>query len=169
MKNLAMIAVVVFVFLALGADSAEEVWVVRPDGVGPLRIGMTLEQVNKAVDEQLVQPKDKSQTDCFYASTTKPSEVFLMMLEGRLGRIDVREPGIKTAGGVQVGDTEAKARKVYGARLKVEPQKYVEKGYYLTVMSNDGRRGIRFESVDGKITSYYAGRDQAIRLVEGCQ
>ena len=92
-----------------------------------------------------------------------------MMMEGRLARIDEREPGIKTASGIQVGDTEAQARKAYGTRLKVTSHKYVEKGRYLTVMSNDGRRGIRFESADGKITSYYAGRDQAIQLVEGCQ
>ena len=155
--------------VAAGATAADEAWVVRPDGVGSVRIGMTLAQLNKALDENLQAPAAKSQADCFYVSTSKPVKLLFMMLEGRVARIDVREPGIKTASGIQVGDSEAHARKVYGARLKVEPQKYVEHGHYLTAKTSDGRRGIRFEAVGGKITSYYAGRDQAIQLVEGCQ
>jgi len=153
--------------LSLGTCFADESWVVRADGAGPIRVGMTLTQINKALAENFAAPTDKNQADCFYV-TTKSPKLRLMMLEGRLGRIDVREPGIKTASGIQVGDAEARARKAYGARLKVEPHKYVEKGRYLTVMSSDGRKGIRFEAVDGEITSYYAGRDQAIQLVEGC-
>jgi hypothetical protein len=86
-----------------------------------------------------------------------------------LGRIDVREPGIKTASGIQVGDSEAHARKVHGARLKVEPQKYVEHGHYVTIKTSDGRRAIRFEVAGGKLTSYYAGRYESIQQVEGCQ
>ena len=92
-----------------------------------------------------------------------------MMLEGRLGRIEVKEPGIKTASGIQVADSEVKAQKAYGARRKVEPHKDIDNGHSLTVRTSDGRRGIRFETEDGKITSYYAGRYDAIQFVEGCQ
>ena len=166
-KRLLILAVLPL--LSLSTSLGDEVWVVGLDGVGPVRIGMTLAQLNKALDEKFETPAAKDQADCFYVTTSKPAKLLFMMLEGRVARIDVREPGIKTASGIQVGDSEAQARKVYGARLKVEPQKYVEHGHYLTVNSSDGRRGIRFEAAGGKITSYYAGRDQAILLVEGCQ
>jgi len=169
MKTRPLLISALLMLLSFNTSFGDEAWVVRPDGVGPVRIGMTLAQLNKALEENFAAPAAKDQADCFYVSTSKPAKLLFMMLEGRVARIDVREPGVKTASGIQVGDSEAKARKVYGSRLKVEPQKYVEHGHYLTVTTSDGRRGIRFEAADGKITSYYAGRDQAIQLVEGCQ
>ena len=169
MKQLRIAATVVLAFFALGTSSADETWVVRADGVGPIRIGMTLEQLNKALEEKFTGPERKNEADCYYESMTKPPKLLLMMLEGRLARIEVKEPGVKTASGIQVGDSEAKAQKAYGARLKIEPHKYADNGRYLTVKTSDGRRGIRFETENGKITMYYAGRYDAIQFVEGCQ
>lgn len=142
----------------MAASAADEVWVVRADGAGPLRIGMTLPQINKTLDESFTEPEDRNRADCFYIRTTKAPKLMLMMLEGRLGRIDVHEPGIKTTTGIAVGDSEAHVGRVYGTRLNVMPHKYVEKAHYLTVKPSDGRRGIRFEAANGKVTSYYAGR-----------
>ena len=45
----------------------------------------------------------------------------------------------------------------------------IENGHYLTAKSSDGKYGIRFETEDGKITMYCAGRFDAIQLVERCQ
>jgi hypothetical protein len=169
MKRVRFLILSLFTVMTVGTTAADEAWLVRAGGAGRIRIGMTLAQLNAALGEKFVAPVGQDQVDCFYLTMSKPPKLRLMMLEGRLGRIDVREAGVKTVSGIQVGDTEAQARKVYGARLKVEPRKYVEDGHYLTVKSNDGRRGIRFQTSGGKITSYYAGRDQAIQLVEGCQ
>ena len=91
-----------------------------------------------------------------------------MIEDGRLSRVDVDAPGISTTNGVQVGDSEAKALSVYGGRLKVEPHHYVENGHYLTILSRGGQYGMRFETEKGKIQSFYAGRLEAVRYVEGC-
>jgi hypothetical protein len=74
-----------------------------------------------------------------------------------------------TAAGTQVGDSEKHSLQVYGSRLKVGPHKYIDNGHYLTAKSSDGNYGIRFETEDGKITMYYAGRFDALQLVERCQ
>jgi len=86
-------------------------------------------------------------------------------------RVDVDQAGILTAEGVQVGDTEEHAKKVYGPRLKIEPSQNAggEGGHYLTVLSSDRRYGIRFETEQGKITTFYAGTYEAIQYVEGCE
>ena len=91
-----------------------------------------------------------------------------MLLEGRLGRIEVHNPGVLTDTGIKVGDSERQALQAYGGRLKVGPHKYIDNGHYLTAKSSDGHYGIRFETEDGRITMYYAGRFDAIALVEGC-
>jgi hypothetical protein len=76
--------------------------------------------------------------------------------------------GVATAEGVQVGDSEEHAKQVYGSRLKIEPHHYTD-GHYLTVASKSGGYGIRFETENGKIETFYGGTFEAIQYVEGCQ
>jgi hypothetical protein len=94
----------------------------------------------------------------------------LMILDGRVARVDIDSASIRTAEGIHIGDFEAHALQVYGTRLKAEPTFYVsDGGHYLTLLSNDRKLGIRFETADGKITRYYAGIANAISFVEGCE
>jgi len=130
---------------------------------------MSLPRLNAMLDEKLPLPPAKDGQACFYVTTKKQPRLSFMMLQGRLARIDVRDPGVTTTAGIQVGDSEKHARQVYGSRLKVGPHKYIDNGHYLTAKSSDGRYGIRFETDDEKITLYYAGRFGAIQLVERCQ
>jgi hypothetical protein len=89
------------------------------------------------------------------------------MLSGQSENYD-DGPGISTTEGIQVGDSEKHAGRVYGTRLKVEPQQYIDDGHYLTARSRDGRYGIRFETEKAKIQRFYAGRFKAVQYVEGC-
>jgi len=165
-KALVFLTVVMHVLSAqlVGADS----WMVRPDGVGPVKIGMTLAQVNAALHQKL--EKDTQDEDgCFYVSPNGHGPISFMIAGGRIVRIDVSEPGVPTSEGIQVGDSEARARQVYGARMKITKHAYIDTGHYLTVRSSDGRHGIRFETDNGKITMFYAGRYDAIQYIEGCE
>jgi hypothetical protein len=65
----------------------------------------------------------------------------------------VRDPGVTTTTGIQVGDSDKHALQVYGSRLKVGPHKYIDHGQYLTAKSSAGHCGIRFETEDGKIAT----------------
>ncbi len=130
---------------------------------------MSLPQLNTVLHEKLPLPAAKDDQACFYVSAKQQPKLSFMMLEGQLARIDVREPGPRTTMGIQVGDSEKHALQVYGSKLKIDPHKYIDNGHYLTAKSGDGHYGIRFETEDGKITRYYAGRFEAIQLVEGCQ
>jgi hypothetical protein len=76
---------------------------------------------------------------------------------------------LPTTTGLQVGDSEQKARKIYGSRMKVTEHTYVDHGHYLTVRSAKGRYGVRFETDGSKIIGYYAGSYEAIQYVEGCE
>jgi hypothetical protein len=150
---------------------ADDSWVVREDGAGPVKIGMSLSQLNVLLHEKFVMPVEKDDRACFYESPQKQPKLAFMMLEGRLGRIEVSEPGVRTSMGIQVGDLEKHALQVYGSRLKIKPHAYTgdEGGHYLTAKSSDGRYGIRFETDGKKITMYYAGRFDAIQYIEGCE
>ena len=149
---------------------ADDDWVVREDGVGPVNVGMNLSQLNTVLHEKFSMPHSKDDQGCFYVEPTKHAQIAFMIEDGRLVRIDVDKAGVSTAEGIQVGDSEAHALQVYGPRLKVESNAYTgHEGHYLTIRSSNGPYGIRFETEKGKIHIFYAGRFDAIQYIEGCQ
>jgi urease beta subunit len=144
--------------------------VVRFDGTGPVKIGMSLSDLNAALHEKFSMPNDKDEQACFYVEHSKYPGVAFMIQEGFVTRVDVDRPEVSTAEGIKIGDSESRAMQVYGSKLKVELHHYTApEGHYLTVLSSNERYGIRFETDKGKIVRFYAGQQQAIALVEGCQ
>lgn len=160
--------IVVLAIAAVSYSRADDGWVIREDGVGPVKVGMSLSQLNRVLSEKFSMPQDKGDQGCFYVKPAKHAHIAFMIEDGHLARIDVDKAGISTAEGIQVGDSEAHALQVYGPRLKIEPLHYTE-GHYLTVRSINGRYGIRFETEKGKIQTFYAGRFEAVQYIEGCQ
>jgi hypothetical protein len=152
----------------ISVSHADEDWVVREDGVGPVNIGMTLSQLDKTLHENFVMPDNKADQGCFYVKPTKRPHVAFMIEGGRLARVDVDAPGIFTTKHIQVGDSEASAIRAYGQKLQVEPHHYIGGGHYLTIRSSNGQYGIRFETDKGKVLTYYAGEFRAVQYVEGC-
>ena len=99
-----------------------------------------------------------------------------MVQDNKIVRIDITRPQvdsgappIATDEGTTIGTPEQHVIEKYGTRARVSPHKYLaERGHYLEVASPDGKSGIIFETVDGKVTTFRAGTLEAIRLVEGC-
>lgn len=165
--------ILLFILATLTATAlpgANDNWVMRPQGIGPVKIGMTIAQLNASLSEKFALPAEKDEQGCFYVSPHQHPGVAFMVENGRLVRIDVDKPGIATAEGIQVGDSETRAKTVYGSRLKVGPHAYNgPEGHYLTVRSEDGRYGMRFETDGAKIETYYAGLFSAVQYIEGCE
>lgn len=168
MKHLKATAQTISFLLLVACSFAADTWVVRYDGTGPVKVGMTLAQLSTALHQELA-PDEKDEHGCFYIDARGHDRVAFMIIGGRVVRVDVGAQGTATAEGIQVGDSEAHARAVYGARIKVGPHTYIDNGHYLTVRSDDGRYGIRFETENSKIVGFYAGTYEAIQYVEGCE
>jgi hypothetical protein len=152
--------------LQIGVCFASDTWVVRDNGIGSARVGMTLAEL-KATLHQNLEESESGSDNCFYARSSKYPHLAFMIQDGKLSRVDVDARGIATSTGIQVGDSETRARQIYGSKMKVTEHQYVETGHYLTVRS--GLYGIRFETDKGKITEFYAGKYEAIQYVEGCE
>ena len=143
---------------------------VRPDGFGPVKVGISLAALNRILHTSFSAPSDPDEHACFYVDVPKQAGVALMILNGRVARVDVNDNiKIITVEGIHVGDSENRALQAYGKRVKVTPHAYVTGGHYLTIFSSDKKYGIRYESEDGAITRYYAGTAQAISFIEGCE
>jgi hypothetical protein len=153
----------------VGLCLADEGWIVRFDGVGPVKVGMTLSQVNSVLHESYKVPADKDEQGCFMVDSTKHPDTGFMIEDGRVTRVDVDGRSTPTEEGIRVGDLESKVKLMYGPKVEVEPNNYDPQERYLTVRSIDGRYGIRFETDKGRISHFYAGRIASISYVEGCE
>ena len=151
-------------------DSVSEV-PLNQDGLGPIQIGMTLaDAVNMGILNE--NPNLKKDCDFVYPAIGAgvPDNVGVMVVKGKIARIDVDTGSVTTEDGAKIGDTEEKLRSIYNGDLQVEPHKYVPGGHYMIVMGDSASAGkaIVFETNGKTVTNFRAGRLPEVKWVEGC-
>ncbi len=142
-------------------------------GVGPIRIGMTLEQAREVLGElhsDLEATADPKA--CYYVVPVHgPEGISIMVSQDRIARIDIVSTAFSTISGARVGDPEKRVLSLYRSRLKVASHQYDENGHYLIFTpkdQSDKNYRLIFET-DGKVvTSFRVGRVPEIEWVEGC-
>ena len=142
---------------------------VTEQGLGPLRAGMPIAEAKAALGGALLIPAEYDTTGCDYATWRGgPPGVRVMIDAGRIARVEVDSTTVATAAGARVGDTEERIQQLYPGRVTVTPHKYGD-GHYLTVSAvGDSSAAIVFETSEGRVTRYRAGRLPAVEYVEGC-
>lgn len=151
-------------------DSVSDV-ALNQDGLGPIQIGMTLaDAVNMGLLNE--NPNMKKECDFVYPAIGAgiPDNVGVMIVKGKVARIDVDTGSVTTEDGAKIGDTEEKLKSIYNGDLQVEPHKYIDGGHYMTVMGDSASAGkaIVFETDGKKVTNFRAGRVPEVKWVEGC-
>jgi hypothetical protein len=152
------------------ADTASDV-AVSEDGIGPIQIGMNL---SDAVNMGLLNdnPTRNPKCDWVYPAVGAgiPDGVNVMVVNGKIARIDVDTGVVTTEDGVKIGDSEDRVKSVYGDDLRVEPHKYIEGGHYMTVLGDSASAGkaLVFETDGKRVTAFRGGRLPEVKWVEGC-
>jgi hypothetical protein len=160
-------------FLSAGCQRAEtrEQWEVSIRAYGPIEWGMTLAEAEKAAGRSF-EKSDSLESGCRQirlAGDSGKGPLF-MVVDGRIARVDVTDPGIQTNHKVAVGDDETRVQSMYSERVTVSPHKYTA-GHYLTVgprTAADSGYELVFETDSQRVTRYRAGRLPEVEYVEGC-
>lgn len=147
-------------------------------GYGPLRIGMTLAEVEAALgpdaDPDAVGGPEPEVCDMFRPERA-PEGLLVMIQNGVLTSVWLsRNTVVETDRALNIGDTAAEVKRVYGADAEVMPHKYAAApAEYVTVWStadhdSPAARGLKYEiGNDGRVQSI-AGGGPSIQYVEGC-
>ncbi|MDZ8241719.1 MAG: hypothetical protein RMZ69_32060 [Nostoc sp. ChiQUE01a] len=141
------------------------------NGIGQVRVGMTVSQASKAAGTRLV--GDPPNKYCYYVKPEwGPKNVGFMVTEGRISRVDVwRDSKITTLKGAKIGDTEARIKSLYPGQIKVTPHNYVQGGHYLTFIpkdQSDQNYRVVFETDGKRVTEFRSGKLPEVEFVEGC-
>lgn len=142
------------------------------NGIGTVRVGMTVAQASKAAGTRLVSTSQPNNS-CYYVKPqTGLRNLDFMVTNGRIARVDVRKnSAIATLKGARIGDTESKIKSLYPGQIKVTPHKYIAGGHYLTLVpKNDANSNARivFETDGKRVTEFRAGKLPEVEYVEGC-
>ena len=151
--------------------SGDVPWQATLDGIGPVRIGMTVAEAELALQRRLVSewPEEPDNSCAYYSARPAIEGLAFMVVGGRVVRYDVHDLTVRTKSGVAVGDPVARVRGIYGRRLEVMPHFYSGPDEsYLTLWSKDRKTAIRFETREGKVGTFYAGYAEQVQYVEGC-
>lgn len=142
----------------------------RMDGIGPINVGMTVDEAEQAAGIRLRINKEQSAACRFAFPVNGPRNLAFMISYRRIIRVDVApDAGIKTVSGVGVGDSEEDVLRVYGDGIKREPHPYVPEGSYLVYRPAGERRLLLIFETNGKrVTSFRSGLAGPVRAIEGC-
>ena len=151
--------------VALAALSAP----VTLHGVGELRIGMPVAQLRRMGAAMEQNPIEEG--DCNYWHLRGRGGIALMVVGGRVVRIDIDNPAYRTPAGAHVGMREAEIRALYGSAIRVEPHPYTgPEGHYLVYRARAEPFGMIFATDyrTGRVDSFRVGLWRYVQLIEGC-
>ncbi|HEX2053547.1 MAG TPA: hypothetical protein VHJ78_07490 [Actinomycetota bacterium] len=156
--------------------------------VGPVVVGMTIEQISAAAGVALTRQPDFDQAmaekNCAYVSpSTIPgyipppdsgnkSPLAFMIVDGKLARIDILGGDFATAQGIKVGSEEKAVIDAYGNGEPLPPRAFIGPPYrYLTATpkeEEDKNYRMVFESDGAKVVNYRVGQLPQVENRQGC-
>lgn len=155
----------------LGEDAVviDPDWRVEVTGYGPVRIGMSVDEVVEALGGAVAVPEELGGCDYLFPRGW-PEGISVMVVEGRVARIDVSRGQVKTAEGVGIGTTEQEILELYPGQVEVLPHKYTEGNYLIVSPAGplEAEYRIVFETDGAVVERYRVGVLPAVEWVEGC-
>jgi hypothetical protein len=144
---------------------------VSVNGIGSIRIGMSVSEAARASGLELVpehEPLASDELDCYYVKPRAGlTGVTFMIRSAHVARIDISNPRVRTVSGAGVGSTESDLRRLYAGRVNTTKHKYDPTGHYMVVHPR-GSRQIVFETDGRVVTEYRVGKVPEVGYVEGC-
>jgi len=180
-----------FVALALMVFAFDRTYasqVATMEGIGPVKIGMTVEEAKRALGAKLDPISPEFYKECWVTSRSDKKDRVIQYIADIAGdqnvvAIDVYpraaetfplpNPAIKTPEGVGGGSTEEKIRRAYGKSAKKERAPYFDETdkdaeYWIHVDNPDKKLGMIFVVRYGRVLNFSVGMGEAINRIEGC-
>ena len=153
--------------ISAAAEPSASEWEVTPAGIGKIKAGMSLEEVNVATHNGIDIPAKLD--ECTYVRPKNgPKGVALMVENGTVSRVDITQGTVATTEGARIGDSEDRIKSLYGDKVKVMPHKYTSGHYLVVTPAGGGENRIVFETDGKKVLRYRSGKEPAVEYVESC-
>ena len=143
------------------------------NGIGPVHAGMSIGEAESASGRRFIVQKNPLGGNCTYATAGGLDGVSFMLIKGIIERVDIRNRRMLTLRGAKIGDSEKRINSLYPDQIKTTSHPYQSRsgGHYLTFFPQDKEDQdyrLIFETSNGKVNAFRAGRLPAVDYIEGC-
>src|SRR5258706_11150962 len=139
---------------------------IRIDGVGPIRIGMTVAEAEKTAHTSIPFHAREGETCEIVGLASGSSELAFLTTRGVIARVEVYKGTMATEEGAHLGSTEAEIVRLYAKdHVETTPHPYDPGGHYIKVTKpGAGFAGLSyiFETDGHKVTSFRSGRSPEV-------
>jgi hypothetical protein len=146
-------------------------WTLRLDGIGPVRVGMTIAAVERLLGGTARIDRIEPGDECGYADLAVIPEGISFMLSGDIiVRTNIDTAGFLDEAGLGVGSSEADVLARRAGMIRVEPHPYTgPEGHYM-IVDIPARPGFRliYETDGQRVVTFRAGRLPEVDFIEGC-
>lgn len=132
-------------------------------GLGPVEIGMTVDQASAALDRELA--IESFNPPCGSVQLSSRFRVGALTTGDIVARIYINTPAFATRKRVRIGTSERTLRRRYGRSVSQGRNFYTQEPEYTF---RRGNRAIVFGTRNGRVTDISTGRYPEVRYVEGC-
>lgn len=155
-------------------DVSPRTAILSPEGYGPVRIGMSHDQVVSAFGGRIESgepPGDaRAWRRCHVVASASIPTAAVMIEDDKATRIELWAPGVTTDRGVKVGDPEAAVRAAHPSGLRQVAHGYKDPpAKNLIWYAIPGKSGIRYEISDKGTVTSITGGGPSIEYLDGCQ
>jgi hypothetical protein len=142
--------------VAFGADSS-----LSTVGLDDVFFGMTIEEASRAADAEFTLP-DEQPTCYSITPTAGPEGLFFTVVDGRIERVDITNPAIRTRSGAGVGSSEVELADLFGDRLVTTPVDGGRRIEFVPEDEADATHRIVFMTDGTTVVSMRGGRQEIV-------
>ncbi|MCU0547426.1 MAG: hypothetical protein MUE44_35570 [Oscillatoriaceae cyanobacterium Prado104] len=174
----AVVVVSVWATSASGQAKLTERSKLALDGIGPIRIGMTVAEASRAAGMRLIKTLSAGRTEeycAYFEAQGGPKGISFMVISDRITRIDINNKRVTTIKGAKIGDTEDKIFSLYPGQIQATRHPYQGRspynGKYLTFVPKDAtdkNYRIIFETSKNRVERFRSGKLPEVEAIEGC-
>lgn len=146
------------------------------DGIGPIRVGMTVAEASRSAGVTLVKKYRvlNEETCAYFAPQGEPKGIEFMVTKHRIARVDISNKQVTTIKGAKIGDSEERIFSLYPGQIKATQHPYarppVRKQYLIFIPRDpaDKNYQIIFETENNAVRNFRAGKLPEVGYIEGC-
>lgn len=137
-------------------------------GIDAVIFGMTLTEAAEA-QGTVFEPVDQATGSCYVVQPFNgPEGITLTVVDGRVERIDITTDLLTTRSGAGVGRTVEELRDLFGGQLFEQVTPTGATYQFVPLDENDQAYRLYFETEDGVVTRYRAGRVPVVNPIAPC-
>ncbi len=147
------------------------------DGIGPIRVGMTVAEASRSAGVTLVKSSTLHPIEelCIYLEPQGGLKgINFMVIKDRIARVDITNKRITTIRGAKIGDSEEQIFDLYPGQIQVTPHgenRPPGRDRDLTFIPKDAAdKNYRmiFETTYHRVTNFRSGKLPEVKYLENC-